>query len=71
MKRKLYLLMLAGVLALGSATSALAGGPPSPGACHMMDSSSQGKAGMFGSNDQGLGNMIDLVLGSLGSGCTP
>jgi hypothetical protein len=69
MTRKLYLLLLAGALGLGSASSAMAAGPPSPGACHMMDASSQGVSGMFGSN--GLGNMIDLVSSSLQSGCTP
>jgi hypothetical protein len=71
MKRRLYLLLLASALGLSSASPALADAPPSPGACHMMDANSQGIDGMFGAAGQGLGNMIDLVSGSLGAGCTP
>jgi hypothetical protein len=70
MKGKLYVLLLAGALGIGSASSALAA-PTSPGACHMMDANSHGIAGMFGSADQGLGNMIDVVSAALGAGCTP
>ena len=71
MKRNLFLLVLAGTLGLGSASSAVADPPPSPGACHMMNANARGIAGMFGSADQGLGNMITVVSASLGGGCTP
>jgi hypothetical protein len=48
----------------------------SPGACHMLDASSNGLAGMDGSAlgpGQGVGgpNMLQLVISSLGTGCTP
>ena len=57
-------------LAGGASSAALASATPvSPGACHMLDSSSQGLAGMDGS--QGGKNMVPLVVASLEAGCTP
>ena len=53
-----------------SATPAAAA-PASPGACNMLHVSSTGYTGMGKASDQGLGNMIELILASLASGCSP
>jgi hypothetical protein len=59
------------VAAVGWAAAPAAATPASPGACHMMNASPDGIAGMRGAADQGFENMIDLVLASLEAGCSP
>jgi hypothetical protein len=44
--------------------------PSSPGACNMLHVSAKGMEGMFKASDQGLNNMIELVLASEAAGCT-
>jgi hypothetical protein len=57
--------------ALGFSAMPAAGAPASPGACNMLHTSSTGFEGMLKASDQGLGNMIDLVLASEAAGCSP
>jgi hypothetical protein len=45
--------------------------PISPGACNMLHTSPTGFAGMLKASDQGLANMIALVVASEQSGCSP
>jgi hypothetical protein len=45
--------------------------PASPGACNMINAAPQGVAGMGQASEQGFTNMIQLVVASLRSGCTP
>jgi hypothetical protein len=78
MRRKIAQLPLALVFALvaGSSLAVPAVFAASPGACNMLNFSPQGAAGMDGSGlgpgqGEGLSNMIDLVVASLGAGCTP
>jgi hypothetical protein len=69
MSRKL---MTTIVLAVGLAgTTALPGAaaPASPGACNMLNVSTKGMDGMLKASDQGLGNMMELVLASEAAGC--
>jgi hypothetical protein len=41
----------------------------SPGACNMLHVSPTGMQGMLKASDQGLGNMMELVLASEAAGC--
>lgn len=41
----------------------------SPGACNMLHVSGTGMDGMFKASEQGLSNMITLILASEASGC--
>jgi hypothetical protein len=69
-KKPIALISLAFTIALAAvASSGAAATPLSPGACHMLEATSQGLAGMDGS--QGGKNMVPLVVASLGAGCTP
>jgi hypothetical protein len=43
----------------------------SPGACNMLHTNLTGFEGMLKASDQGLGNMIELVVASEESGCSP
>jgi hypothetical protein len=54
-----------------SAAPAAATPPASPGACNMLHTSPTGFAGMLKASDQGLNNMIALVVASEESGCVP
>jgi hypothetical protein len=59
-----------GGAAVASAAPAVAA-PASPGACNMLNVSPTGMGGMLKASEQGLGNMMALVLASEASGCTP
>ena len=65
----LVFMFAAAALAFSAMPAAAA--PDSPGACNMLHVSSTGFAGMLKASDQGLGNMIDLILASEASGCSP
>jgi hypothetical protein len=70
MNKKLIALPL--VLAAAVTVSGPAGATPSsPGACNMLHTSAKGYAGMLKASDQGLGNMMALVIASETAGCTP
>ena len=66
---------LALAVACGTAAVVLAGpaaaAPASPGACNMLNVSPTGMAGMLKASDQGLSNMMELVIASEAAGCTP
>jgi hypothetical protein len=65
------LVLTSATAAVASVASPAAAVPASPGACHMMNADPNGIAGMRGAADQGFENMIDLVIASLQSGCSP
>jgi hypothetical protein len=44
--------------------------PSSPGACNMLHTSAKGMDGMLKASEQGLGNMMALVIASEEAGCT-
>ena len=62
-------LMVAGAGAFSASPAAAT--PNSPGACNMLNVSAKGMDGMFKASEQGLGNMIALVVASEESGCSP
>ena len=78
-KRRIARVTMALTIALAavvSSAAAVAAAPASPGACNMLNFNPHGAAGMDGSGlgpgqGEGLQNMIDLVVASLGAGCTP
>ena len=53
-----------------SAAPAAAVAQASPGACNMLNVSPKGMDGMLKASEQGLGNMMALVIASEESGCT-
>ena len=55
---------------VGTAAHPAAAAPSSPGACNMLHVSSKGMDGMFKASDQGLANMMELVIASEATGCT-
>jgi hypothetical protein len=57
--------------AIFPAAPAAATPPAGPGACNMLHVSPTGFAGMLKASDQGLNNMIALVVASEESGCAP
>jgi hypothetical protein len=64
------------VICLASTAAVTAATNQSPGACNMLNANTQGLEGMDGSGlgpgrGEGSGNMIGLVVTSLGAGCTP
>jgi hypothetical protein len=71
-KKLITVIALTFTLAAAVAPSALpaAAAPASPGACNMLHTSSQGMAGMMKAA-QGLENMMQLVIASEESGCSP
>ena len=70
-KKLIATILLVLVFAAAAAFSARpAAAADSPGACNMLHTSSKGFEGMLKASDQGLGNMIDLVLASEASGCS-
>jgi hypothetical protein len=60
------LTLLAAMLTVSGPAAAT---PTSPGACNMMHVSAKGMEGMLKASDQGLGNMMALVLASEAAGC--
>jgi hypothetical protein len=75
MSKKPITTVLASTCALAaasfSAPPAAATPPASPGACNMLHVSPTGFAGMMKASDQGLSNMIALIVASEESGCAP
>jgi hypothetical protein len=69
MKKLIALTSIVLACAVTAAAAQAANTPVSPGACHMLDASANGLAGMDGS--EGGKNMVPLVVASLGAGCTP
>ena len=72
MSRKLMTTIVAiFTLAATGALTALpaAAAPSSPGACNMLHVSAKGMDGMFKASEQGLRNMMELVVASEASGC--
>jgi Flp pilus assembly protein TadB len=65
----LVFVFAAAVVAFSAMPAAAA--PASPGACNMLHVSSTGYTGMLKASNQGLDNMIDLIVASLESGCSP
>ena len=60
-------------LVFAFAAAATRGGatPASPGACNMLHTNLAGYLGMLRASEQGLGNMMALVIASEESGCVP
>jgi hypothetical protein len=57
--------------AAGAAATPASATPTSPGACNMLHTNLAGYLGMLKASEQGLGNMMALVIASEESGCVP
>jgi hypothetical protein len=57
--------------AAGAVATPASATPTSPGACNMLHTNLAGYLGMLKASEQGLGNMMALVIASEESGCVP
>jgi len=68
--RTIGLVFMSAAVAVAFSATPAAATPTSPGACNMLNVSPVGMDGMLKASDQGLGNMMKLVVASEVSGCT-
>jgi hypothetical protein len=68
---KTLITTMALVFAFAAAATPASATPASPGACNMLHTNLAGYLGMLKASEQGLGNMMALVIASEESGCVP